>query len=200
MAAFQEKWNDNSLDVEIDTVEQKITEGNLITSLAPLEGMTDLLSDTLGQLKIYYNKSSFPSKNEKGDFSYMDGENGTIYMQSTKVGYYIATGISSVKYIFPQNWRTMIFLQSLDSFASESNVYSSELQEEWGKLFDLIPYLDKNNQTLYKNNYIIYTDKIKDSVYTKPDLLDYWLDFIDSKAKDFNKLKFSNIGRRTLVL
>lgn len=199
LAAFQEKWSNSGLAAEINTVEQKITEGNLITSLAPLKSMTDLLSDTLGQLKIYYNKSSFPSENENDDFSYMDGEDGTIYMQAAKIGYYIATGISSVKYIFPQNWRTMIFLQNLDSFASENNIYSNELQEEWGKLFDLVPYLDKNNQTLYKNDYIIYTDKIKDSVYTKPDLLDYWLDFIDSKTMDFNELKISNIGRRTLV-
>lgn len=198
--SLQQSWDNSSLLIELESFQNSLKKSIFITTLFPLSGISHLLNDTIDVLYIYNSKEDFPTDiSENKNIGFLDGGNGDVYIPSKKAGYYAATGISSVRYIFPQDWRTMLFLQNLDTYSSENNIYGVELQSRWGELFDLIPYIDEKEEKHYKDGYIVYTDQMKENVYSKPDLLNYWLDFIDSKAMDFNELKISNIGRRTLV-
>lgn len=197
--SFAKLWTDDLLKLDL-TIQESINESILITCLFSLSDYR-FSKEKIESLNIYSSKDKFPdiidSLNEK--IGYLDGATGVIYIALKKAGYYPVTHTVSMKYIFPKNWQTILFLQGMGNFEAENNIYNIELKKEWGKLFELVPYMDKNNKVYTKNNHIVYVDKIKDSVYKKSDLLDYWLDFIDSKTMDFNELKISNIGRRTLI-
>ena len=199
--SYQKKWDQSKLEEEIKNNQNKINKFITITDLTPLSELASTLNSKLEEIKIYLNEADFPKNNNQQNLNvcFLSSDNGSIYINTSKPGYYIANGVASMKYIYPQNWQTLLFLQNFGNFNSENNIYGIELESKWGQLFELIPYKDDLGNNVYKDDKIVYTDIIKESVYKKPTMLNYWLDFIDSKAMDFNNLKISNIGRRTLV-
>ena len=42
---------------------------------------------------------------------FLSSDNGSIYINTSKPGYYIANGVASMKYIYPQNWQTLLFVE-----------------------------------------------------------------------------------------
>lgn len=197
---YKSSWATDNLLEESERVQEKISNSINITNFYNLSDKLYLLDKSFIDLKVYSTKDEFPKvENVLSETAYFDYSTEDVYIATEKNGYYVVTGLVSIKYVFPRNWQTLLFLQNLDNFNAENNIYSTELQKEWSSLFELVPYQNENHENITKDNYIVYIDKIKDSVYSHPDTLNYWLDLIDSKSMDFNGVKVPNIGRRTLV-
>ena len=80
------------------------------------------------------------------------------------------------------DWRTILYLQGViaDTTGTDSNYYYSELYNEWPRMFDINPDVNKW--------------KIRDNKD-----LEFYLDFIDTDAK-LGELSVGNIGRRSMVV
>ena len=117
-------------------------------------------------------------------------DNGDIYQWSAKdKTYELVTG-GYKRTVKSKDWRTELYLQGVDAepFATNSNDYYTELQNEWPKLYDIWGDSDSSGQpNFYKE------------VKTNPNSVDYFLDFIDSTAS-IGEFSISNIGKRTKVV
>ena len=81
------------------------------------------------------------------------------------------------------DWRTELYMSGLVStpYATNSNYYFTELNNEWPKLYD------------------IQAQDFSTEALANPTNIDYYLDFIDTSAK-ISELSISNIGRRSKVI
>ena len=86
------------------------------------------------------------------------------------------------------DFRTDLLLSgaSAEKYATDSNYYYVQLQNEWPKLYNVIQ--DDGSDPDFKED-----------VKAHPDNIDYFLDFIDTQA-DIGEYSVKNIGRRTVVI
>lgn len=88
-------------------------------------------------------------------------------------------------------WREELYRQALVAQVTNSaydNYYDSELLAEWRDLYDTM------------NNDWADTNGWNPAVYTDPDTLRFWLDFIDSGSAAIGGYSVNQIGRRTKVV
>ena len=86
-------------------------------------------------------------------------------------------------------WREELYRLALVAQVTNSvndSYYDSELIAEWRKLYDPIKWTSTNGWN--------------PAVYTDPDTLHYWLDFIDSGSAAIGGYSVNQIGRRTKVI
>lgn len=105
----------------------------------------------------YNNYLKFPQKGVKGNF-YLDESTGEIYKWD-KVGdsvyQYILTN-ATLQQITTNDWRTQLYFQGLAAqpYGTESNLYYTQLLNEWPKIFDIQPDVKKyQQQVAYSNIY-----------------------------------------------
>lgn len=118
----------------------------------------------------------------------------TITTTGTKVYHnvkQIADEYGNIKYIIEEggsdvtvsDFRTDLLLSGIaaQQLATDSNYYYTQLQNEWGKIYDVM-------------NNTFRIDSIEN-----PENLDFFLDFIDTQS-DIGEYSVKNIGRRTVAI
>ena len=82
------------------------------------------------------------------------------------------------------DFRTELLLSGVTAqpFATDSNYYYTELQNEWSKIYDVM------------------NGKFKDQALAHPNNIDFFLDIIDETQTDIGQYGVQNIGRRTVAL
>lgn len=154
---------------------------------------------TTGQ--VFENKDDFPkleTASRKKCFIDMDAEK--IYT-GICANSYTATqiGEKEVLFLFPTDWKTVLYKEAKDPLARGSSSVLEELNAEWYNLYELDPYPSLSKQYEF-NGYKVYKGKIRQQLYNNPSKLNYYLDYITSNEENYNELKISNIGQRTLVV
>ena len=93
------------------------------------------------------------------------------------------------------DWRTALYLKGIynQNQGIETGYYFPELVNEWPKLYDIAASIQNENGKQY------YIGQFKKEVLENPTNIDYFLDFV-SLSESMQKLKISEIGRRTKVL
>ena len=126
-------------------------------------------------------RADFPKVGQAEVF-YMDTSTGEIYAWDASAKAYVSVALGE-ETIETKDWRTELYLQgsSSEPFASDSNYYYTELQNEWPKLYD------------------VKKGKFLEEPLRHPTDIDFFLDFIDSSAA-ISELSISNIGRRQKVV
>ena len=128
---------------------------------------------------IYNSISDFPVVGAV-DVYYAAGDK--IYKWDTKKKEYVLIEAEMVD-ITATDWRTELYMSGLVAtpYATDSNYYYTELNNEWPKLYD------------------IQAQDFSSEARANPSDIDYYLDFIDSTAS-ISELSISNIGRRSKVI
>lgn len=120
-------------------------------------------------------------------------ETGNSYEHIVKV----TDSYGNEKYVYDEDagtsitsndFRTDFLLSGVSAqrFATNSNYYYTQLQNEWPKLYNVIQ--DDGS-----------TPDFKEDVKKHPEDIDFFLDFIDTQA-DIGEYSVQNIGRRTVVI
>lgn len=139
--------------------------------------------DGLTKVKVprdFNDISSLPVNGNPSVF-YRDINTDEVYKWTQANGYEKIDVV--LEDIESKDWRSELYLQgsAAEKFGLDSNYYFTELENEWGKLYDV------QNQEFYEDVLKHQSD------------IDYYLDFIDSSAA-ISEFEISNIGRRTEVL
>ena len=133
----------------------------------------------------FTKRSVFPPTGIYGKF-YLDQETNQIYIWKNKT--YILTSYRIIT-VYSSDWRTQLYLEGVQAQAlgTATNYYYTQLANEWPKLYEIVPG-EKG-----------YTDAMRQDVKEHMELIDYFLDFIDTGTA-IGELSVNNIGRRTQVL
>ena len=140
--------------------------------------------DGLTKAKValeYTSKLNFPSTGEIGRL-YTDLSTNEVFTWNPNDLSYKLLDIQ-LESITTTDWRTELYLSGVatERYGNNSNYYYTELVNEWPKLYD------------------VQKGEFRSETLNTPSDMDFYLDFIDSKAA-VSELSISNIGRRTKVI